>query len=286
MSESPAQAQSVLPRTAMIGVGSMGGAILAGLLDPAVAIQRPITVTTNSAASAQTFAETGDVVAISAELEPEANRIAVRGAKLVVLGVKPWLIADVVKQIADDLEPGAIIVSVAAGVPASVIEAHVPAGIEVVRAMPNTPAHLGLGVTGIAPGATASEAAVETVRALFETVGTVLVVREEQIADIAAVSGSGPAYVFLYAEHMMAAAERLGFDAEQARVLVEGTIRGSAELLVQSTDGPVQLRRNVTSPKGTTEQAILVLEEANWGELFDRALAANVRRSQELANGA
>lgn len=285
MSESPAQAQSVLPRTAMIGVGSMGGAILAGLLDPAVAIQRPITVTTNSAASAQTFAETGDVVAISAELEPEANRIAVRGAKLVVLGVKPWLIADVVKQIADDLEPGAIIVSVAAGVPASVIEAHVPAGIEVVRAMPNTPAHLGLGVTGIAPGATASEAAVETVRALFETVGTVLVVREEQIADIAAVSGSGPAYVFLYAEHMMAAAERLGFDAEQARVLVEGTIRGSAELLVQSTDGPVQLRRNVTSPKGTTEQAILVLEEANWGELFDRALAANVRRSQELANG-
>lgn len=263
----------------------MGGAILAGLLDPAVAIQRPITVTTNSAASAQTFAETGDVVAISAELEPEANRIAVRGAKLVVLGVKPWLIADVVKQIADDLEPGAIIVSVAAGVPASVIEAHVPAGIEVVRAMPNTPAHLGLGVTGIAPGATASEAAVETVRALFETVGTVLVVREEQIADIAAVSGSGPAYVFLYAEHMMAAAERLGFDAEQARVLVEGTIRGSAELLVQSTDGPVQLRRNVTSPKGTTEQAILVLEEANWGELFDRALAANVRRSQELANG-
>ncbi|MGJ0204163.1 pyrroline-5-carboxylate reductase [Leucobacter sp. gxy201] len=285
MNDQPAQAAPALPRTAMLGVGSMGGAILAGLRGPDARIELPIAVTTKSAASAAAFADSDDVIAIASEHDADANRSAVRGAKLVVLGVKPWMIADVVREIADALEPGAIVVSVAAGVPSTAIEELVPAGIEVVRAMPNTPSHLGLGVTGIAAGTTASSAALETVRALFETVGTVLVVREEQINDIAAVSGSGPAYLFYYAEQMMAAALRLGFDAEQARVLVEGTLRGSAELLAVSDEGPEQLRRNVTSPKGTTERAIAVLEEAGWGDLFDRALAANVQRAEEISRG-
>ncbi|WP_341873836.1 pyrroline-5-carboxylate reductase family protein [Leucobacter coleopterorum] len=100
---------------------------------------------------------------------------------------------------------------------------------------------------------------------------------------MAAVSGSGPAYLFLYVEEMTAAAMRLGFDEDQARLLAQGTVTGAAELLARSDEDPAQLRRNVTSPKGTTEQAVLVLQDANWGELFDRALAANVRRSEELA---
>jgi pyrroline-5-carboxylate reductase len=151
--------------------------------------------------------------------------------------------------------------------------------------MPNTPSHIGRGVTGIAGGASAGEEAVATVRRLFETVGEVLVVREDQINDVAAVSGSGPAYVYLYAEHMIAAARRLGFDADQARLLVQQTIAGAAELMVRSDDEPEQLRRNVTSPKGTTERAVEVLQAADWGALFDRALAANVRRSEELERG-
>lgn len=286
MSEMSEQTEAVLlPRTAMIGVGSMGGAILAGLRGPEARIELPITVTTRSVSSAAAFDGAADVVAIASESDSEANRRAVRGAKLVVLGVKPWMIADVAREIADALEPGAIVVSVAAGVPSSAIEALLPSGIEVVRAMPNTPSHIGLGVTGIAAGATASDAAVAAVRALFETVGSVLVVREDQINDIAAVSGSGPAYLFLYAEKMMAAAERLGFDAEQARVLVEGTLRGSADMLAESADGPEQLRRNVTSPKGTTERAVAVLLDADWDGLFDRAFAANVRRSEEIERG-
>ncbi|WP_243752723.1 pyrroline-5-carboxylate reductase [Leucobacter ruminantium] len=278
-----AQAGVELPSTAMIGVGSMGGAILEGLRAPGLSIPKPIAVTTRSAESARQYADADDVAAYAGETEPDANRIAVRGAGLVVLGVKPWMIVDVARGIADALEPGAIVVSVAAGVPSAAIEAVLPAGVQVVRAMPNTPSHIGRGVTGVAGGASATAAAVETVRALFETVGSVLVVREEQINDIAAVSGSGPAYLFLYAEEMMAAAERLGFDPAQARTLVEGTIAGAAELLVRSGEEPAQLRRNVTSPKGTTEQAIKVLQAAGWGELFDRALAANIRRSEELA---
>lgn len=268
----------------MIGVGSMGGAILAGLRDPSLNIARPITVTTNSAASAEEFSGADDVVAYAAETEPNANRIAVRGAELVILAVKPWMIADVARGIADDLAPGTIVVSVAAGVSCAQIEAELP-GAQVVRAMPNTPSHLGRGVTGVAGGDSASEEAVEAVRRLFETVGDVIVVREDQINDVAAVSGSGPAYVFLYVEEMTAAAIRRGFTPEQARVLVNGTVSGAAELLVQRGEEPAQLRRNVTSPKGTTEQAVIVLQEAGWGELFDRALAANVRRSEELERG-
>lgn len=281
----PLSETDALPRTAMIGVGSMGGAILAGLRAPGVRIDGPIAVTTRSVASAEQFSGADDVIAFASESDPEANRHAVHGAKLVILGVKPWMIADVVREIADDLEPGTIVVSVAAGVPSSAIEQLLPAGIAVVRAMPNTPSHIGRGATGVAPGASADAEAVDTVRRLFETVGVVLVVREDQINDIAAVSGSGPAYLFLYAEEMTAAARRRGFDEDQARLLVQQTIVGAAELWASSGEDPAQLRRNVTSPKGTTEQAVAVLQAADWGDLFDRALAANVRRSEELARG-
>ncbi|MBL3685808.1 pyrroline-5-carboxylate reductase [Leucobacter zeae] len=273
---------AALPRTAMIGVGSMGGAILAGLRDPGVGIERPIAVTTRSEDSARRFAGADDVVAFATESDPEANRNAVRGAGVVILGVKPWMIHDAAADIAEALEPGAIVVSVAAGVTSASIEAVLPDGVPVVRAMPNTPSHIGRGVTGIAPGASADAAALATVRGLFETVGAVLEVREDQINDVAAVSGSGPAYLFLYAEEMTAAAIRRGFDEDQARLLVQQTIVGAAELMVRSGEEPEQLRRNVTSPKGTTERAIEVLQGAGWGDLFDRALAANVLRSEEL----
>lgn len=266
----------------MIGVGSMGGAILSGLTAPGIRIALPITITTQSAASAAARADTDRVVALAAETDPAANRAAVRGAGLVILGVKPWLIHDVVRDIADDLAPGTVLVSVAAGVTSASIEALLPAGIAVVRAMPNTPSHLGLGMTGIAGGASASPSDVALAHALFSTVGEVLEVAESQINDVAAVSGSGPAYLFLYAEEMIAAAVRRGFTPEQASLLVQQTLIGSATLLAQSDDSPAQLRRNVTSPKGTTERAIEVLQGDNWGTLFDRALAANVQRSEEL----
>ncbi len=271
-----------LPRTVMIGVGSMGGAILQGLRRPEVEIPRPITVTTHSRSSASAFDGADDIVALSCEADPQANRLAVRGAELVILAVKPWMVLDVARDISLDLAPGAIVVSVAAGVSSERLELELPTA-QVVRAMPNTPSHIGRGVTGVAGGSTASTDAVETVRHLFETVGDVVVVGEDQMNAVTAISGSGPAYLFLYVEEMTGAALRMGFTEEQARLLVTGTVSGAAELLARSGESAEQLRKNVTSPKGTTEQAITVLQEAEWGELFDRALAANLRRSEELA---
>lgn len=282
---SEANESQVLPKVAMLGVGSMGGAILAGLRAPGVSIDGPIAVTTKSAASAEAYAGADDVVAMSSEADPEANRKAVSGARVVIVGVKPWMVRDLLTDIADALEPGAILVSLAAGVTTASMEALLPDTVAVVRSMPNTPSHVGLGIAGIARGASASEADVETVQGIFATVGEAIVVREDQINAVTAVSGSGPAYLFLYTEEMTAAARRIGFDEDQARRLAQQTVIGAAELMRTSGEDPAELRRKVTSPKGTTEQAILVLQQANLGELFDRALAANVRRSEEMERG-
>lgn len=282
---SEANVSEALPRVAMLGVGSMGGAILAGLRAPGVSIEKPISVTTRSAASAEAFAGSDDVVVYANELDDQANRKAVRGARVVILAVKPWMIHDVLSDVADALEPDAIIASVAAGVTTESMEALLPEGVAVVRAMPNTPSHVGLGMTGIAGGASAGPDDIDAVRRVFETVGEVLVTGEDQINAFAAVSGSGPAYLFLYVEQMIAAAQGLGFDEDQARLLVEQTVIGAAELLRRSGEHPAELRRKVTSPKGTTEQAVLVLQAGGLDELFGRALAANVRRSEEMERG-
>lgn len=276
---------AALPKVALLGVGSMGGAILAGLRAPGVSIDGPIAVTTKSAAGAAAFEGADDVIAYAAEVQTDANRQAVRGARLVILAVKPYLIREVLQQIADVLEPDAIVVSVAAGTTTASMEALLPSGTAVLRAMPNTPSHVGRGVTGVAAGGSAGAEEIDVVRRIFGTVGEVLIVDEDQIDAITAISGSGPAYLFLYVEQMTAAARRLGFDDGQARLLAEQTVIGAAEMLRQSGEDPAELRRKVTSPGGTTEQAILVLQQADLGGLFDRALAANIRRSQELAAG-
>ena len=273
------------PRVSMLGVGSMGGAILAGLRAPGVRTDGPITVTTKTEQSAAAFEEFDDVVAYATDRTPDANRWAVRGAQLVILAVKPWLVHEVLREIADDLEPGAIVVSVAAGITTASKEALVPAGISVLRAMPNTPPHLGKGVAGVAAGAQADADAVDTVRRLFQTVGAVIVLDEERIDALGAVSGSGPAYLFLFVEEFQAAAERLGFSAAEAKVLAQGTVIGATELLARSTESPAELRRRVTSPNGTTERAIEVLRSGDWGGLFDRAFAAAMARSREIAAG-
>lgn len=277
---------TTLPRVTLLGVGSMGGAILSGLRAPGVPIERPITVTTRSAESAAAYDGADDVTAIASENEPDANRLAVRDAGVVILAVKPYLIHDVLREIANDLQPGAVVVSVAAGITTASMEALVPDGIAVVRAMPNTPSLVGRGVTGIAGGGSASAADVDTVRRVFETVGSALVLDESRIDALTAVSGSGPAYLFFFAEQLVEAAQRLGFSEEEARLLAEGTVTGAAELLGQSGEKPAELRRRVTSPNGTTERAIQQFEAGGWPETFDRALAANIARSRELAAGA
>jgi pyrroline-5-carboxylate reductase len=270
-----------LPRVAMLGVGSMSGAVLQGLLAAGVA-PGTVSVTTRSEASAAAHRASG-LDATASETDPDANRAAVRGAGVVVLGVKPFGIVDLLDEVAADLEPGAVVVSVAVGVTTATMEAHVPAGVRVVRALPNTPIGVGLGVTGVSAGSSADTEAVALAANLFAVSGEVLDVPESQLDALSAVSGSGPAYVFLLVEQWQQAAEALGFTPEQASTMVQGTVRGAVELLARSDREPAELRRAVTSPKGTTERAVAVLQEADLAGTLEQAARAAMARADELS---
>lgn len=274
-----------LPQLAILGAGSMGGAILAGLLSSEVSTAG-ITVTNRTEAKAAAVRHDG-VVSLALESEPDSTATALRGARLVLLGVKPAMVPELLGDIRDLLEPDAVVVSLAAGVTIATMEAVVPQ--VVFRSMPNTPSVVRLGVTGVAAGTRASAGDAALVRTLFETVGAVIELPESQIDALSTISGSGPAYVFYLIEQLTSTARHLGFDEEQARLMVEQTFRGASELLarerVRSDAGPAELRRRVTSPKGTTERAIGVLEAADLTGLFDRATAAALARAAEMARG-
>ena len=259
----------------------MGGAILSGLLASGTSCDG-ITVTNRTEAKAAGLRTEG-VVSLSHETTRDANREAVRGARIVLLGVKPAMILDLVREVADALEPDAVLVSVAAGVTIGSMEELVPQGV--LRAMPNTPAIVRRGVTGLAAGSrvTAEDAAL--VRTLFGTVGAVVDVPEERINALSAVSGSGPAYVYFLIEQLTEASRALGFSEEESRLMVEQTFLGAAELLAASDAGPEELRRRVTSPKGTTERAIAVMAAADLAGMFGRAAEAAIARAEEMARG-
>jgi pyrroline-5-carboxylate reductase len=272
-----------LPTIAMLGAGSMGRAILSGLTAPGVTVEGGVRVTNRSATRAAELAGLPGVTPYSTEDDASANRLAVDGAELVIVAVKPAMVADLLREIAPSLTPGAVVVSVAAGVTVATFESLLPETVSVVRSMPNTPAVVGKAVTGISPGTRSTPDDLARVRALFETVGEVVEVPESQLDALSTISGSGPAYVFFLVEALTSAAIGKGFTAEQARTLVNGTFAGAAELLVASGDDPAELRRRVTSPKGTTERAIEVLAGADLPGLFARATDAALARARELA---
>lgn len=272
-----------LPTIALLGAGSMGRAILSGLVAPGVTVEGGIRVTNRSAAKAAELADLPGVSAAATESDPDANRAAVDGAEIVLVAVKPGMVTDLLREIGASLTPGAVIVSVVAGVTVSTFESLLPDSVSVVRSMPNTPAVVRKAVTGISAGTRSDADDLALVRTLFETVGEVVEVPESQLDALSTISGSGPAYVFYLIEQLTAAAVDKGFTPKQAAQLVNGTFLGASELLVSSGEDPAELRRRVTSPGGTTQQAVTVLESAHLADLFVRATDAALARARELA---
>lgn len=270
-----------LPRLAFLGTGKMGGAILRGVHRPGVDVAG-IRATTRTEHAAESLRAEG-VEAQSLQVNPEANAWAVAEADVVILGVKPPYIVDLASSVSSHLADDAVVVSVAAGITTDQIEQVVSQ--PVVRSMPNTPSQIGLGVTGVAAGSRANPDQLQVVSDVFSQVGSVVVVDEDQINALSAISGSGPAYVFYLAEKLMDLAMARGFSVDQAKVMVEGTLLGAATLLHQSTDSAEELRRAVTSPGGTTEQAIGVFDNRNIGGILEEALTRAVARAEEMAKG-
>lgn len=277
--------RQVFPAIALLGAGSMGQAVLSGLLRPDVSVPAGIRTTTRSAAKMEALAGHPGVTALSLETDPDANGHAVTGARIVIIAVKPYLVSDLLYEIRDHLSPDAVVVSLAAGVRLDVFEDALPESIAVIRAMPNTPALVGKGVTGLARGARSTDEQFASITRLFSTVGIVISVPESMIDVVSSISGSGPAYFYYVVEQLIAAAVAKGFSSEQASMLVTGTFVGAGALLERTGEDPAELRRKVTSPKGTTEQALKVLSEGRLAELFGKAADAAISRSAELAAG-
>ncbi|MCK8476490.1 pyrroline-5-carboxylate reductase [Microbacterium aurugineum] len=275
-----------LPSLAFLGAGSMGGAILRGVVASGIRIDGGITATNRTAEKAEAFEGLEGVTSIALAERPDGNVEAAAGARIVLVGVKPAMVPDLLREIAPHLAADAIVVSVAAGVTLQTFADVLGPDARVIRSMPNTPSTVRKGVTGLAAGAAATADDLSLVRRLFETVGAVVEVPESQIDALSTISGSGPAYVYLLIEEFTKAAVGMGFEDADARLMVEQTFIGATALLDASREDPAELRRRVTSPKGTTERAVAVLQDAHLERTFSDAAAAALARAKELAAGA
>jgi pyrroline-5-carboxylate reductase len=267
---------------AILGAGSMGTAILAGMIKNGTK-GSDVRVTTKTVASAEELAKKFGVTAFATEYQPNANSLAVEGADIVLVAVKPGYVVEVLDEVRGVISESALVVSVAAGVEIKTMEGHLPESVAVIRAMPNTPALIKLGLTGISKGERVSADELAQAVALFDAVGKTLVIPEEQIDALSTISGSGPAYVFYFIEEFIKTAVSHGFSQEDAYLLVSQTFLGASQLLVQSQGDPAELRRQVTSPNGTTMKAVAVLQEGNLHDLFFKATSAALARAKEIA---
>ncbi len=204
-----------------------------------------------------------------------------KSKRVVVVAVKPRDVHHLLEQVRGSYEAGQVLVSLAAGVPTTVYE-KVLGEIPVVRAMPNTPAVVRQGITGIAAGRYASSGALDLAEGVLAAVGPVSRMDEHLLDAVTAVSGTGPAYAFLLAEALTEAAIREGLPRDVAETLVHQTIKGAGHLLVETGRKPFELRSEVTSPGGTTAAAMHILEERGFRALVEDAVRAAAQRSREL----
>ena len=269
-------AEQRLPPILLVGCGKMGGAMLSGWLKRGLA---PSVVVEPHAAALAGFAGQVTGVADAAAIDPAFRPAAV------VLAIKPQEAAAALPAFARFVGPETVFISIMAGRAISGMRGLLGEGARVIRAMPNTPAAIGQGFTVACPGPGVSEAQRALADALLAAVGEVAWVAEEGLIDpVTAVSGGGPAYVFLLVEVMEAAAIAEGLPADLARRMARATVAGSGALLGASAEDAATLRRAVTSPKGTTERALAVLmEQPAWPDLMRQAIAAATARSRELA---
>jgi pyrroline-5-carboxylate reductase len=260
----------------------MNEAILGGLLeagtDPA-----DVVATVRRAERAAELAERHHgITAIAGEEEPDNNRQASKGSAVVILGVKPAGITDLAREISPSLAPDTVVVSVAAAVSIAQLEAALPAGQPVIRAMPNTPAKLGRGVVSVSPGTNCTAEQLQRVKDILQGAGTVVEVPEEQVDALSAISGSGPAYAFYLAEAMAAAGQELGLDAELSLLLARETVAGAGFMLAEPGADPAALRKAVTSPNGTTERAIATFDERGIPSIIAAGARAAAERAAEI----
>lgn len=263
-------------RVAVLGGGVMGSALLAAVLRAGVPASDVVVAEKAPERAAELAAQHS--VTTTADLTE-----AVRGARTVLLALKPQDVAAALAAMTPVLGAGTLVVSVAAGLPLAFYEERLPAGTPVVRVMPNTPAVVGKGASGLAGGSAAGPEHVARARELLAATGLVVEVAERHLDAVTAISGSGPAYVFYLVDALAEAGVLLGLPRAQALELAVATFEGSSALLAQSGDHPVVLRERVSSPGGTTVAALRQLDAHGVRAAMLAAAEAARDRSRELA---
>jgi pyrroline-5-carboxylate reductase len=263
-------------RIAFIGAGNMANSLIRGLIAKGVPGQQIAACDLDVAKLAQLRTECGIRTGSMAEVATEAD--------VVLLAVKPQGMAGVCEALRPALKPGALIISIAAGIPLRSLEAWLGSERAIVRCMPNTPALVLEGATGLFANANTTAAQSALAETILSAVGTsAWLASEDAINAVTALSGSGPAYFFLLMEAMEQAGVAMGLAPELARQLTLQTALGAAKLATASDVAPDELRRRVTSPGGTTEAAIRSFEGADFRAVVEQALFAAQKRSVELA---
>lgn len=262
---------------AIVGAGKMGEALLAGFLHSGYAPDEVLVTEPRREHALELQQQFG--------VEPVDVRTAAHRAETLVLAVKPQDIAALLDELADVVGPHHLVISVAAGVTTTVVEKHLGGDVAVIRAMPNTPALRGVGMTALAGGTQATDEALDRAEQMLCTIGDVIRVQERHMDTVTAISGSGPAYVYFVAETMVEAGVAMGMPRDIAQRLVSQTITGAAEMLAESGEHPVMLREAVTSPGGTTAAAVRELERDGVRAAFTNAIEAARDRSRQLSEG-
>lgn len=268
---------------AFIGAGNMASALIGGLISDGTPPARLL-------ASDPDPEKCGTLSQATGIRTTTDNREAVATADVVVLAVKPQVLRDVAISIRSMLQQRQpLVISIAAGIRCDALQRWLGDSVSVVRTMPNTPAMVASGATALYAGTSVSDAQRQTAESIMRAVGlTRWVATEAEIDAVTAVSGSGPAYFFLVMEAMETAARKLGLEPDTAHLLTLQTALGAARMALESDDDPAMLRRKVTSPGGTTEQAIAVFEQADMRGLFEKAMRAahdrSITLSEELGN--
>lgn len=267
-------------RILLVGCGRMGGAMLSGWLDRGVAPSQVLVVEPVPARAESVRREHGVTVHASAEAIDPAFR-----PDVVAFAVKPQNMDEVAPLCRRYAGPGTVFLSIVAGKTIAYFERHLGAGAAIVRTMPNAPAAVGRGMTVACPNPAVTATQRTLCDNLLSAIGEVAWIEDEALLDpVTAVSGGGPAYVFLLVECLAEAGVAAGLPEDLAQRIARATVSGSGALLSQSSEPPEVLRENVTSPGGTTAEALKVLMADNgWQPLVTRAIAAATARSRELA---
>ena len=262
-----------------LGAGKMGGIILQALLNNGLL---------SAKSTCATVAHEERAKALAAKLKVKvgtSNVEAATGSDVIVIGVKPQVVEDVIREISEHVTPKQLIVSVAASVPTAMIEKHLLPNVPVVRAMPNTPCLMGAGMTAVSKGKHASADHVALTCHMFEVVGRTVVVDEKHMDAVTALSASGPAYIYIILESLAEAGVKVGLPRDIATLLAAQTALGAAKVVLETGDHPALLKDAVTTPAGCTIDAIMELEEGKLRVTLIKAVVKAAQRAKELAFG-